>query len=97
LGSLLLCKALPLTNNLVKFCSLKDIEDHDGARYADLCNRELQFLNSAIIHENIQTKMLSCVYGKESPYQNFRVNYNLVIKNVKEYNKMLEQQNYSKN
>ncbi|MDR3163541.1 MAG: type III toxin-antitoxin system ToxN/AbiQ family toxin [Mycoplasmataceae bacterium] len=91
-GSLLLCKALPLTSQLVKYHSLKDIARTEGQQYSKLCEAELDYLNSSDIHDVIQTKMLDCIYGKESLYKKFRVNYQLVEKNVKEYNEMLKQQ-----
>jgi hypothetical protein len=92
LGSLLLCKALPLTYNLVQSISFKQLNKIEGIQYSKLCETEVGYLNSKDIHDKIQTKMLNCIYGKESPYQDFRVNYDLVAKNVKEYNQMLKQQ-----
>jgi hypothetical protein len=88
-GALLLCKALPLTSNLVHYQSLKKIKESEGENYANLCSDEMEYLNSIKIHDKIQEKMQACIYGKESAYMNFRVNYNLVVKNVAKYNAML--------
>lgn len=88
-GALLLCKALPLTDNLVKYKSLKNIRETEGIEYAYLCNIELEYLNSKEIHSKIQDKMQACVYGKQSSCQEFRINYNLVIENVKQYNNLI--------
>jgi hypothetical protein len=93
---LLLCKALPLTYNLIQAISFKRLSEIEGVQYSKLCEKEVDYLNSEGIHDRIQTKILSCIYGKQTPYQNFRVDYNLVIKNVKEYNQMLEQRNREK-
>jgi hypothetical protein len=49
----------------------------------------LNYLNSKNIHAKIQNKMLSCIYGKQSNSQDFRINYDLAIRNVAEYNVML--------
>jgi hypothetical protein len=86
-GSILLCKALPLTNNLVKQLSIKEIMNKEGMGYGRLCLDELNYLNSKGIHEKIQKKMLQCRYNHHSLYEMFRVDYDLVVKNVKEYNK----------
>ena len=92
LGSLLLCKGLPLTNNLVKFKRLKEIALTEGEKYSSLCEEELNYLNSPEIHDKIQDKMQACIYGKQSQCMNLRVNYELCWKNVQEYNEMLEKQ-----
>lgn len=88
-GSLLLCKALPLTGSMLKYLRISEIEKNEGKKYADLCADELHYLNSIEIHDTVQNKMRDCIYGKWSPYMNFRVDYHLVAKNVEEYNKML--------
>jgi sporulation protein YlmC with PRC-barrel domain len=85
-----LCKALPLTDNLRKHLPLDEIFRNEGERYGRLCAAELNYLNSKNIHDKIQDKMQACIYNKQSPYQNFRVDYHLVAKNVEEYNKMLD-------
>jgi hypothetical protein len=93
-GSLLLCKALPLTENLVDFKSLEKIRNTEGEQYANLCNDELHYLNSKDIHDKIQDKMQACIYGKESNCMSLRVNYHLAIENVAEYNALIiEKQN----
>jgi hypothetical protein len=87
-GSILLCKGLPLTTNLVKRLKISEIEANEGKKYADLCADELRYLNTTKIHEKIQTKMRDCIYGKDSPCKHFRVNYELIVKNVKKYNEL---------
>jgi hypothetical protein len=89
IGSLLLCKALPLTSNLVKALSFKQITETDGLLYSKLCEKEVNYLNSKDIHDKIQNKMQACIYGKESPLKGMRINYFLAICNVAEYNAML--------
>ncbi|MDR2369231.1 MAG: hypothetical protein LBD63_01205, partial [Mycoplasmataceae bacterium] len=37
-------------------------------------------------------KMRDCIYDKESIYKSFRINYNLVIQNVREYNEIQKEQ-----
>lgn len=90
-GCILLCKALPLTNNLVKFKSLADISNEEGRGYARMCFNELKYLNE-VVHDKIQDKMQKCIYNYETSCKNFRVDYQLVIKNVAEYNAMLVEQ-----
>lgn len=96
-GSLLLCKALPLTHNLIKFKSIGQIIREEGQQYGFLCNDELKYLNSKLIHDKIQNKMKSCIYNKDSSCKEFRINYALAIKNVAEYNAMLLEQEKKKN
>jgi hypothetical protein len=97
-GSVLLCKALPLSDNLILFKSLKEIERSEGLQYMIMCRKELEYLNNPLTQNNIKKKMRDCICDKESPYKSFRVDYNLVIKNVNEYNEMLlKQKNYESN
>jgi hypothetical protein len=63
---------------------LSEIRNIEGSKYADLCAAELSYLNKNV--KKIQSKMMSCIYGVESPYMKFRINYNLAIQNVKRYN-----------
>jgi hypothetical protein len=79
---------LPLTKNLVKYLTFHEIEKNEGSGYARMCIDELNYLNSENIHDKIQDKMQACVYGKESTCMEFRVDYPLAIKNVKEYNEL---------
>jgi hypothetical protein len=91
-ASLLLCKALPLTTNLVKHLSYEDIVKSEGDNYAYLCQNEVKYINRIDIHQKIQDKMQACIYGKESSCKEFRVDYELAIKNVKEYNELKQQE-----
>lgn len=88
LGCVLLCKALPLTNNLVRRLKIKEIERESGYRYARLCSNELNYLNKNV-HTKIQDKMQKCIYNFDSPHKHYRVNYFLASKNIAEYNAML--------
>jgi hypothetical protein len=73
---------------LVKALSYKEISEKEGWRYSKLCEKEINYLNSANIHDKIQTKMIRCIYDHESDYKDFRINYSLAAKNVKEYNEL---------
>ncbi|GHU31256.1 hypothetical protein FACS1894166_02350 [Bacilli bacterium] len=85
-GSILLCKALPLTDNLVRLLSLEKIFANEGYRYGMLCRNELDYLNSSLIHNKIQIKLQECIYGQHSSSKPLRVDYSLIIKNVAIYN-----------
>jgi hypothetical protein len=91
-GSLLLCKALPLTHGLAKFVSLGEILEKEGEPYFLLCQNELNYLNSSDVHDKIQSKMQACIYGQKSLCKEFRVNYELAIENVKKYNELKQQE-----
>lgn len=89
-GSLLLCKALPLTPNLVIFKNLKEIERDEGSQYMVMCRKELDYLNKDEMQKNIEKKMRECIYGINVTYPNLHINFSLAAHNVKKYNELLE-------
>jgi hypothetical protein len=94
MGSILLCKALPLTHNLVKYVIIENLMKTGKTDYAYLCVKELDYLNRSDIHSKVQDKMIACINGVDSKYKDYRVNYRLAIRNVAEYNAMkLEESN----
>jgi hypothetical protein len=87
-GSLLLCKALPLTKNLYKFESLSDIRNKTNPVYAALCNRQLLTINAD--YQIIIDKMNKCLHAatNNTPIGNRKINFLLAAQNVAEYNAM---------
>jgi hypothetical protein len=74
---------------LATYLSFDKITETEGMDYTKLCVDEAKYLNSANIHDKIQDKLIKCICDEETEGRNLRVNYELAIRNVAEYNAML--------
>jgi len=88
-GSLLLCKAIPIDNELVHYISIGKILSKDF-KYGLLCRDELNYLNQPEVHKRVVKKMMACLENKPSKCQHLRVNYQLCAHNLLPYFKLIK-------
>ena len=88
-GLLLLCKAIPIDNELVHYISIGKILSKDF-KYGLLCRDELNYLNQPEVRKRVVKKMMACLENKPSKCQHLRVNYQLYAHNLLPYFKLIK-------
>ena len=88
-GSLLLCKAIPIDNELVRYISIGKLLARNF-KYGLLCRDELNYLNQPEVHQRVVKKMIACLENKPSRCQHLRVNYQLCAHNLLPYFKLIK-------
>ena len=89
IGSLLLCKAIPINSisiHLLKFAVMSKMD----TKYTDLCSIELRYLNQPHIHNKVKNKLWMCIDNQPSKIAHLRVNYDLAYKNSIRYQELIE-------
>ena len=89
IGSLLLCKAIPVNSisiHLFKFAKTNSL----NKKYTDLCSIELGYLNQPHIHNKVKNKLWMCIDNQPSKIAHLRVNYDLAYKNSIRYQELIE-------
>ena len=89
IGSLLLCKAIPVNSvsiHLFKFAVMSKMD----TKYTSLCSTELEYLNQPHIHNKVKNKLWMCIDNQPSKIAHLRVNYDLAYKNSIRYQELIE-------